>query len=108
MKPNDRVGTLQGNLSWLLGCIENADFRKAYSERYGYVIRAMALAEELGYRVGVRLDSAEPEWPVFYIELPTGQVSWHMPQHTEKWDGHDTKKKYRRVDAYKEAVREVA
>jgi hypothetical protein len=105
VKLNDRIGQLQGNLSWLLGCVENADARKDYTGRYGYVIQAMALAESLGYRVGVRNDPTEPEWPVFFIELPTGQVSWHMPQHTEEWDGHDTREKYRRIEAYQESVR---
>lgn len=45
-----------------------------------------------------------------YINLPTGQVSWHfhdsqahlfdgLPQYNGKWDGHDTPEKYRRVAA---------
>lgn len=45
-----------------------------------------------------------------YIDLPTGQVSWHfhdsqaylfdgLPQYVGKWDGHDTTEKYRRVAA---------
>jgi hypothetical protein len=43
----------------------------------------------------------EPEWPVLYIELPgAGQVSWHMPQHSKAWDGHDHAVKRDRVRAY--------
>jgi len=45
-----------------------------------------------------------------YIELPTGQVSWHfhdsqeylfdhLPQQRIEWDGHDTPEKYRRLAA---------
>jgi hypothetical protein len=45
-----------------------------------------------------------------YIDLPTGQASWHfhdsqahlfagLPPYTKPWDGHDTDEKYRRVDA---------
>lgn len=45
-----------------------------------------------------------------YIDLPTGQVSWHfhdrdaeifahLPQYEGEWDGHDTPEKYRRVAA---------
>lgn len=45
-----------------------------------------------------------------YIELPTGQVSWHihdremeqfshLPRYYGEWDGHDTPEKYRRVAA---------
>ena len=43
-----------------------------------------------------------------YIDLPTGQVSWHfhdremylfagLPAYEGEWDGHDTEEKYRRV-----------
>jgi hypothetical protein len=45
-----------------------------------------------------------------YIDLPTGQVSWHfhdtqahlfahLPTYSEKWDGHDTPEKYKRLAA---------
>ena len=45
-----------------------------------------------------------------YIDLPTGQVSWHfhdsqaalfahLPPYVGTWDGHDTPEKYRRLDA---------
>lgn len=45
-----------------------------------------------------------------YIELPTGQVSWHYHDREEElfagltsydkpWDGHDTEEKYRRLNA---------
>lgn len=45
-----------------------------------------------------------------YIDLPTGQVSWHyhdshaplfadLPAYTKPWDGHDTDEKYRRLAA---------
>lgn len=43
-----------------------------------------------------------------YIDLPTGQVSWHfndahadlfadLPPYSGSWDGHDTDEKYRRL-----------
>jgi hypothetical protein len=43
-----------------------------------------------------------------YIDLPTGQVSWHyhdsqadlfeeLPAYNGQWDGHDTPEKYRRL-----------
>jgi len=54
----------------------------------------------------------DPEWRnVIMIDLPTGQVSWHvhdsdmdMFKHLpkfqgRKWDGYSTEEKYRRVDA---------
>ena len=47
-----------------------------------------------------------------YIDLPTGQVSWHyhdsqadlfahLPAYHGAWDGHDTEDKYRRLAALK-------
>lgn len=71
-----------------------------YDARYPLVWQALALALAAGHAAGVRIDAAEPEWPVVYIELPTGQVSWHMPQHPVPWDEHDTDEKYRRVRAF--------
>lgn len=56
-------------------------------------------------------DPAEPEWPVCMIDLPTGQVSWHIaPGDTDLfthlptgagrvWDGHSMPQKYARLDA---------
>lgn len=71
-----------------------------YAVRYGLVLTAVALAHSAGYRAGFRLDPKEPQWPVAYIELPTGQVSWHMPEHVEPWDEHTTEQKYARVDDF--------
>jgi hypothetical protein len=83
------------NLAQVLGQIEQAD--TDYVARYPLVFRALSLALGAGYAAGVRIDPAEPEWPVVYIDLPTGQVSWHMPQYAAKFDGHTTAEKYRRV-----------
>lgn len=71
-----------------------------YEKRYGFVLNAMAIAHELGYESGIRIDPNESEWPVVYIELPTGQVSWHLPQHTKEYDGHTTEEKYDRIHRY--------
>lgn len=76
-----------------------------YAERYVLVFRAIPLALAAGYRAGVRIDDAEPGWPVAYIELPTGQVSWHMPEHEHPFDGHSTDEKYQRVRAFVEMDR---
>lgn len=55
-----------------------------------------------------------PEWfNCVYIDLPTGQVSWHyhdreaamfsdLPTYRGTWDGHDTAEKYRRVNLLRE------
>ncbi len=60
-------------------------------------------------------DEADLEWEndwrwIVYVELPTGQVSWHihdsereMFNHLEvkanNWDGHNTERKYQRLKA---------
>jgi hypothetical protein len=53
----------------------------------------------------------DPEWHnCVYIDLPTGQVSWHyhdseawlflgLPAYTGVWDGHSTEQKYERLAA---------
>jgi hypothetical protein len=62
-------------------------------------------------------DAEAPDWPVLFVKLPTGQVSWHISPddlglfgHVRRtiggmpdapaWDGHDTAEKYARVDAH--------
>jgi hypothetical protein len=80
-----------------------------YAERANVVALAVALADRLGYEVGALNDPAEPDWPVVYIGLPTGQVSWHfsrddftrcfphgLHRFNDSWDGHDTATKYAR------------
>lgn len=71
-----------------------------YPMRYALVLQAMHWASSAGHGVGIGIDPAEPDWPVVYIELPTGQVSWHMPAHPREWDGHTTEQKYARIRAY--------
>lgn len=86
------------DLRSVLAQVEQHD--EDYSLRYYLVFMALAVACDIGYPVGVRIDPDSPLWPVVYIELPTGQVSWHMPQHPVSWDGHDTAEKYRRCRAF--------
>ena len=68
-----------------------------YATRYTLVADALSLALHAGFEAGVRFDDEDPEWPVVYIELPTGQVSWHLPIHSREWDRHTTEEKYSRV-----------
>ena len=90
------------HLASLLNAIEAND--EKYVTRYALVLHAVAVAVALKLKAGFRIDASEPEWPVAYIELPTGQVSWHLPQHETAWDGHDTKEKYCRCNAYIDIV----
>ncbi|MEA5366068.1 hypothetical protein VA596_41530 [Amycolatopsis sp., V23-08] len=82
-------------LKRLLAEVERHDTN--YVIRYPLVVRALGIAAELGYVVGIALDPAEPAWPVVYIELPAGQVSWHMPAYGGEYDGHTTPEKYQRI-----------
>lgn len=72
-------------------------YDKQYDVRYGLVISAFYKAWALGYKVGIRFDANEPEWPVIFIELPTGQISYHMPPHHCVWDGHTSEEKLARI-----------
>lgn len=71
-----------------------------YDTRAWLIYRALSRAQWLGMKCGFRIDAEQPEWPVAYIELPTGQVSWHMPQHGQAWDGHTTEEKFQRIGAW--------
>lgn len=71
-----------------------------YPRRYRLILHIMSMAILSGYEVGMRIDPDEPEWPVVVIELPTGQVSWHMPQHPKPWDGHTTEEKFERIQQF--------
>lgn len=88
-----------------LALIERAEEAKRYDIRNRAVLIAAGLASMCGYPCGVRLDATEPDWPVVYIELPNGQVSWHLPQHDREWDGHSTEEKYRRCREFAERER---
>lgn len=91
--------TARLRLAGVLALIELNDTN--YERRYELVLAAMHYASQAGYPVGIALDPQQPDWPVVYIELPTGQVSWHMPAHPTPYDGHTTAEKYARIHAYR-------
>lgn len=94
----------------------------AYEERNRVVALLARIALGLGWRAGVRTHEPDPdpnwdkEWlTVVCIDLPTGQVSWHLhdsqkflvaglPKYEGSWDGHDTEEKYRRVEELRWAL----
>jgi hypothetical protein len=79
----------------------------AYRERACLVA---LLAAQYTSHIGCT-DPAAPDWPVVIVELPTGQVSWHInpadmglfahvgpkPHVSRGWDGHTTDEKYARI-----------
>lgn len=86
------------SLAKVLAQVERFDLD--YEPRYTVILTAMAVASIAGYKTGIAFDPAEPDWPAVYIELPTGQVSWHMPRHEVPWDGHSTPEKYERISKF--------
>lgn len=86
----------------------------AYLERNRCVAALARMAIALGQRAGrakTAIDGWDPAWHgCIYIDLPTGQVSWHyhesqsglftgLPEYAGRWDGHDTPTKYVRLAA---------
>ena len=91
-----------GTLAALLDAISAADAVSPpdYGTRNRLILLAISSAVCENVRVGFRPDPREPEWPVVYFELPTGQVSWHVPMHDREWDGHDADAKRARIRAF--------
>lgn len=79
----------------------------AYIER-NKVVAALARLFPAGLK-RTDIPGWNKEWHgCVYIDLPTGQVSWHyhdsqahlfegLPAYDGEWDGHDTQEKYRRL-----------
>lgn len=81
----------------------------AYFERNQAVMAMAKLAMSQGYKVGLRVDPAEPDWPVLMIDLPTGQIGYHLPKdevvgewpdYEKEWDGHSLAEKRKRLKKY--------
>ena len=89
-----------GLLGALLMLIQQTDALKEYDARNAIIVAALGSATDLGYATGFRIDPAEPEWPVVFIELPEGQISYHLPQHVLPWDGHTIAEKNIRITQF--------
>lgn len=89
--------------------LEEMEARKdaAYLER-NQVVAALAKCFPSGV-ARTAIEGWSEDWHgCVYIDLPTGQASWHfhdsqahlfegLPPYTGQWDGHDTPEKYRRL-----------
>ena len=81
---------------------------EAYFDRNLAVMALARLAQTHGFRVGLRRDPEEPDWPVLMVDLPTGQVSWHLPPGElvgdwpvyQEWDGHTLEEKQQRISRF--------
>jgi hypothetical protein len=71
-----------------------------YSRRNTAIYTAVATARAAGLVANVSPDPTDSRWCIAYIELPTGQVSWHVPAHPTPWDGHTTEEKYKRCASF--------
>lgn len=76
------------------------DAEQRYQARNALIFEAVAVATRMGIPAGIAIDDKAPDWPVVYIELSTGQVSWHLPAHPQPWDGHDGPTKTHRICDY--------
>ena len=76
-----------------------------YRERHHLVSHLAAIYPAV---MVMNADPDAPDWPVIYLTLPTGQVSWHIaprdmdlfrhvPVGSAEWDGHDVVEKYGRL-----------
>jgi hypothetical protein len=89
----------------------------AYFDR-NQAVQAMAkMARQLGMKVGLQRDPNEPGWPVLTIDLPTGQVGYHLPEdqvvgdwpeYEKEWDGHSLAEKRDRVARFLAGEERVA
>lgn len=91
--------------------LADAEARKdaAYLER-NKVVAALSKCFPAGV-ARTAIEGWSEDWHnCVYIDLPTGQVSWHfhdsqaelfshLPPYTKPWDRHDTDEKYRRLAA---------
>jgi hypothetical protein len=89
-----------------------AEIDSVYNERNRCVAALARCARVFGYDVAVtktNIPGWDAEWHnCVYINLPTGQVSWHyhdrdavlfegIETKETEWDGHDTHEKYNRL-----------
>ena len=88
---------------------QSSTLNDAYFDRNQAVMAMARMALQLGYRVGLKKDPKEPDWPVLMIDLPTGQVGYHLPieevvgawpEYGDEWDGHSLAKKRERIERF--------
>jgi hypothetical protein len=85
---------------------QSSTLNDAYFDRNQAVMALAKLAMQQGYKAGIRIDPNEPDWPVMMVDLPSGQVGWHLPknelvgawpEYDQAWDGHNLNEKRQRL-----------
>jgi hypothetical protein len=94
-------------LAEALECMQAIDSQSPVDDglRNHWTWIALGAAARCGLTVGFQHDPLEPDWPVAFIRLPEGQVSWHTPRFPDRWDGHRADEKYSRVRRFCDAHR---
>ena len=114
-RANQRIAALEAELAKVKAERDAAVAKEreakdgAYLERNQCVAALSKLFPATVSRTAI--DGWSEDWHgCVYIDLPSGQVSWHfhdsqahlfahLPYGSVKWDGHDTPEKYRRLAA---------
>ncbi|MGM0607181.1 MAG: hypothetical protein ACQESP_02055 [Candidatus Muiribacteriota bacterium] len=93
-------------------CIIKNKEDKLYRERNRLVALCGVLAKKQNYNAGIKKHSGDDykkdRGTVFYIDLPTGQISYHIKnceknlfrffkKYNKEFDGHDFEEKYDRI-----------
>lgn len=115
VQPRDESVTRTAAISALLAEIEAndpsadgtddaPDAEARYTTRNALIQHLMGAVLEAGWPCGydtheVIVKGIRQTWPVAFVELPTGQVSWHIAPYTGRYDGHTTRDKYARCAA---------
>lgn len=107
-------GAARGAVQELGTIADTADeTAKAYEDRNRLAVAFVALVGGFygHHQIGVYDDEETgDDWRVIYANLPTGQVSWHVPVDTvpdwvperdpSRWDGHSREEKNDRLDQF--------
>lgn len=122
--PDETSGGYHVSINQELGELRNAwdeverlecGMKWAYTERNRLAVVLAQIALERGWAAGRHVDpTQDPEWRnVVIIDLPTGQISFHigiadcstsgfksLPRYPGTWDGHTTDEKWERVSQF--------
>lgn len=88
------------DLAKLLLLIVKMDNEQNYAVRNSLVYEALTMTSRLNMACGIGIDPNEPEWPTIFINLPNGQISYHVPSYVGTWDKHSTPEKNLRILAF--------
>ena len=114
--PNANLMSLVARLANALEAVED-EKEEAYLDRNYLAVLAETLARKLGLNTGYAYDKTTPGYLVLYIDLPEGQISYHLPRNFLEenvrtirryepyrlgpvWDGHSKFEKRRRIQEY--------